>query len=166
MDDTTSAQNESPLIKDSLPKRNSFQLFIYSIILIFILGICIMHSAVAALCISHAESEKDTGQVFLALYMILMSAILFTFETVQLRPIELFDGYFKRNFGFLYNPASKGCFMFFVGLMAFGLDLDHPKGLDLLSGIVTCGFGIFLAMFYLAQPKFFPPVVKHYDGKI
>lgn len=69
------------------------------------LGMAIMTAASGALGVKNAGSDAGLG--FIGLYLILFSAILFTFEVIQIRPCEALDNIYKRNFGFLYGMNGK-----------------------------------------------------------
>lgn len=69
------------------------------------LGLSIMTAASGALAVKNAGSDAGVG--FVGLYLILFSAILFTYEAIQIRPCEALDNIYKRNFGFLYGMNGK-----------------------------------------------------------
>lgn len=75
------------------------------------LGGAIMMAAAGALGIKDANSVNDTGLVFIGLYMHIFAAILFCYEAIQIRPCEILDTFYKRNFGFLYGPNGKGAYL-------------------------------------------------------
>ena len=56
------------------------------------------------------DSTVNTQIVFMGIYLIVFAAVLFSYEVIQLLPVEFLDNQFKRNFGFLYGPIGKGCF--------------------------------------------------------
>jgi hypothetical protein len=56
----------------------------------------------------------------------------------------------------LISSHSLLCDHHSVGLMGFGLNLAHPKYLDILSAIVTCSFGALLALIYCAVRSSLP----------
>lgn len=112
MDNSTSGRNTSLLNDDATSKLTGTQKLISGVLTFFIIGLCVMNSAVAALCISEADSAKSTGQVFLSLYMIVFALVIFLFEISQIGPIKYLDDYFAKNFGFMYNPIGKGFYLF------------------------------------------------------
>lgn len=71
-----------------------------------------MNSSVGALCISDAENIKSTGQVFLALYMILFAGLLFAIELNYLIPTPGLDEFIDANLGFAKGPTGIGGFLF------------------------------------------------------
>jgi hypothetical protein len=74
-------------------------------------GLSLMVSWNGALAITSADSAKDAGSIFVGLYMILFAIILFTFEVLQLMPLEALDNIYKKNFGFLYGNLGKSFYM-------------------------------------------------------
>lgn len=91
------------------PKYKSL---VSAILTVFNCGCCVMMAATGALGVGAVDSEKDIGVVFVGLYMILFAAILFCYETIQIKPCAALDNFYKRNFGFLYGPMGKGLYMF------------------------------------------------------
>jgi hypothetical protein len=77
-----------------------------------IFGICVMNAMVGALCIIDAENIKSTGQVFLALYMILFAGLLFSIEINYLVRVPGLDEFIEGNLGFAQSPPGIGGFLF------------------------------------------------------
>lgn len=75
------------------------------------LGLSFMVAATGAIAVGDVNNVDDSGQVFVGLYIILFSAILFTFEVLQLKPNSKLDDIFKKNFGFLYGNIGKPCYL-------------------------------------------------------
>lgn len=107
-----SAGRSNTLLDDAEPKKTGSQKACLGFITFWIFGLCVMNSSVAALCISEADGADDTEQVFLGLYMIMFAAIIFLFEISQIGPIKFLDSFYSNNFGFMYNPIGKGCYLF------------------------------------------------------
>jgi hypothetical protein len=124
------------------------------------MGAGVMMAAAGALGVGQANNVNDTGIVFIGLYMLIFAAILFCYEAIQIRPCGPLDLFYKRNFGFLYGPNGKGCYLilwvsFFVlmlsfvvphvyfnysiGIMAFGL--KSPRPLAVATGVVVSALG-------------------------
>jgi hypothetical protein len=85
-------------------------------ITVFMMGAAVMMAAVGALGIKDAGSINDTGLVFIGLYMEIFAAILFCHESIQIRPCDALDNFYKRNFGFLYGPNGKGAYLILCAL--------------------------------------------------
>lgn len=79
------------------------------------MGCALFLSATGAYAVKNVGNvsgiDAQTGLIFVALYLMLFSAILFTFEVTQFRPCPAIDDYYKRNFGFLYGATGKGFYM-------------------------------------------------------
>jgi hypothetical protein len=75
------------------------------------MGLAVMMAATGVLGLGEADTADDTGMVFVALYMILFGAILFSHELGQICPVSAVENVMKKNFGFLYGPNGKGLFM-------------------------------------------------------
>lgn len=78
---------------------------------VFMMGAAVMMACAGALGIKEANSVNDTGLVFIGLYMHIFAAILFCYEAIQIRPCDVLDTFYKRNFGFLYGPNGKGAYL-------------------------------------------------------
>lgn len=75
------------------------------------IGLCVFLSFTGVRGIQDSDSVDDTGIVFVAIYLIAFSAILFVYEVVQLYPCEVLDLALKKNFGFLYGVFGKACYL-------------------------------------------------------
>lgn len=53
----------------------------------------------------------STGKIFVSVYMFFFATLLFAFELNQIKPVEVIDHMFKRNFGFLYSYMGKAFFI-------------------------------------------------------
>ena len=114
MDESNGARNTALLDEpsDAAPPKTTSQKMCMGGMAFFIVGMCVMNSSVAALCISEADDAEDADQVFLGIYMILFAIIIFLYEVSQIGPIQFLDNFYSKNFGFLYNPLGKGCYLF------------------------------------------------------
>jgi hypothetical protein len=72
-------------------------------------GLSVMVAATGALAVGGAGSDAGLG--FIGVYLVLFAAILFTFEVLQLYPMEKLDDLYKRNFGFLYGYLGKSFYL-------------------------------------------------------
>jgi hypothetical protein len=104
----TRANSSSAAVGEAGGKHKSV---VKGIILFVTLGCMIFMAATAALSIYDSNKVKDTGVVFVAVYMMIFSAILFCYEVLQTLPMDWLDEIFKQNFGFLYGVIGKCLFI-------------------------------------------------------
>lgn len=60
----------------------------------------------------------DSYQViFMGVYMVIFATTIFFFELFQLlpSPLQCVDDMYKRNFGFMYGPIGRGCYLIMWG---------------------------------------------------
>lgn len=119
-----------------------------------------MMASVGALGIRDANSVSDTGLVFIGLYMHIFAAILFCYESIQIRPCEVLDTFYKRNFGFLYGPNGKGAYLIFTGVMAFGI--ESPRPLAIATGVVVGFLGAVVILVNAKWPEYFDKHEKYH----
>jgi len=105
-------------------------------------------AATGALGIGSSTSIGDANTIFVGLYLIFFSGILFFYECMQMCKCSAIDNIIKRNCGFLYGPFGKGCYLVFIAILTFGI--SDPKDLALGAGVVTILWGILLALLALA----------------
>ena len=53
----------------------------------------------------------DVGKIFVAIYMLFASFMLFCYELIELRKIEWMEHMIRRNFGFLFSFVGKALFI-------------------------------------------------------
>mmetsp|Transcript_18420 Transcript_18420/g.62478 ORF Transcript_18420/g.62478 Transcript_18420/m.62478 type:complete len:180 (+) Transcript_18420:56-595(+) len=123
-----------------------------SVFRFFNAGSAVMMAATGALGIMGADNVDDTGIIFVALYMILFAAILFTFEMVQVYPCELMQRIYRRNFGFLFGTKGKALFIIFIAFLNFGLAVQRT--LSLATGLVLIFLGSLQLIAYLVYPQY------------
>lgn len=75
---------------------------------IIIQNLVIIHLKIFPGMINGVDS---VGKVFIAIYMLFFSILLFMFELVEIRPIESVDYLLRRNFGFLYGAMGKSFYI-------------------------------------------------------
>ena len=75
------------------------------------MGCMVFLAATGALGVISADGVDSTGTVFVGLYLLIFSAIEFTWEVAQLMPADNYvDMAMKKNFGFLYGTVGLGLF--------------------------------------------------------
>jgi len=59
----------------------------------------------------YIDGVEASGKIFVAVYMIFFSSLLFTFELMEIKPTEWVDHLLRRNFGFLYGTMGKSLYI-------------------------------------------------------
>ena len=85
--------------------------------------------------------------------MFFFASLLFVFEGIQIRSVEVLEHLFKRNFGFLYNSLGKSLYIIFIAFLSFGL--GEPLTLSFITGLLLSSFGVAELALYLKFPEFF-----------
>lgn len=117
------------------------------------MGLCLLMAFTSLVGLSSIKDFSATGEIFVAVYMLFFSGLLFLFETVQIKSLEILDNLFRRNFGFLYNTMGKSLFIIFIAFLSFGL--GEPLTLSFICGFLTASFGVAELALYLKFPEFF-----------
>ncbi len=85
--------------------------------------------------------------------MILFAMLLALHEVNEVRPLSTVEGILLRNFGFLFKPFGKGCFIIFIAFLNFGLTVNSQLGLA--TGICLSIVGAGYIFIYLRSPQVF-----------
>lgn len=75
------------------------------------MGLCALMCATALMGLAMLHGIENIGKIFVAVYMIFFSVLLFLFELVQVQPWPSLDHVFQRNFGFLYSAKGKALYI-------------------------------------------------------
>ncbi len=67
--------------------------------------------AIIFLLTGSINDVDSVGKIFIAVYMLFFSMLLFVFEAVEIKPMQYVDHMLRRNFGFLYNAMGKAFFI-------------------------------------------------------
>lgn len=149
-------QQPYPQQQQQAPKENSEvarkRTYVRSTFRFINMGAAVMMAATGAIGLASVKDIEHAGDIFVGLYMVLFAAILFLFETIQIRPCDLPQRVYKRNFGFLYGVKGKAIFMIFIAFLNFGL--SKPKDLALATGIVLIVFGAVQILIHLKWPEY------------
>lgn len=92
------------------PLRTKSPCYFYTLKAVTML-LCILMSATAVLGLSMLNGIEEAGKIFVGVYMLFFSILLFIFELVQVHPWEAADHMFQRNFGFLYSAKGKAFYI-------------------------------------------------------
>jgi hypothetical protein len=61
--------------------------------------------------LGYIDGIESSGKIFIAVYMLFFSSLLFAFEFIRIRPVDWIDHMLLRNFGFLYGALGKSLFI-------------------------------------------------------
>jgi len=75
------------------------------------MGLSCLMCATAVLGLAMLSGIESIGKIFVGVYMIFFSVLLFMFELVQVQPWPSVDHIFQRNFGFLYSAKGKSFYI-------------------------------------------------------
>mmetsp|Transcript_19243 Transcript_19243/g.60526 ORF Transcript_19243/g.60526 Transcript_19243/m.60526 type:complete len:181 (-) Transcript_19243:148-690(-) len=119
-------------------------------------GLCAMMAATGALSIMGFGSinGNQLSGFFVALYLLMFAALWFTFEVMQIQPIDWIVFHLHRNFGFLFHPMGKALFIIFVAFLNFGVKEGDQIGLA--TGLLCIIDGVALIFLYLKYPQWHP----------
>lgn len=147
------SQTEGEEVAGNHLVREGKNKIVYWSLKVVTMGLCLLMAATSFVGLSSIKDISATGEIFVAVYMLFFSGLLFIFETVQIRSLELLDNMFRRNFGFLYNTMGKSLFIIFIAFLSFGL--GEPITLSFICGFLTASFGVAELALYLKFPEFF-----------
>eukprot|EP01036_Dinobryon_divergens_P025443 gene25443-33993_t len=120
---------------------------------VFTILLCILMFATSIIGVQYINGVETSGKIFVATYMFFFSLLLFSFEVVQIWPVEWIDHIYRRNFGFLYGALGKSFFIIFIAFLSFGL--DEPQSLTIMTGVIWACFGGIQVALYLKYPEWF-----------
>ena len=121
-------------------------------------GLAFMVAATGALAVGSANSANDAGSIFVGIYMVGFAAILFVYEVLQLLGVDSLDTMYKKNFGFLYGPIGKSCYLLFIGVLSFGL---NSPSWAIATAVVTIVWSLFQCGLSIVKPDWFEKKVKY-----
>uniref|UniRef100_A0A7R9YBB3 Uncharacterized protein n=1 Tax=Pinguiococcus pyrenoidosus TaxID=172671 RepID=A0A7R9YBB3_9STRA len=124
----------------------------------FFIGCSIFLASVAALSMANvqdADGDKQAEIIFVSIYLILFSGIMFSFEITRYFPNDTLEAIFLRNFGVLYGPAGRGLTYAFFGVLALGnVEVGgQTEQLAISATAITCGFGFIQVCALLGSPS-------------
>ena len=83
----------------------------------------------------------------------MFALLLCLHEVNEVRPINQVESILRRNFGFLFKPFVKGCFIIFIAFLNFGLTVNTNLGMA--TGICLSIVGAGYILLYLRNPEVF-----------
>merc|ERR1712232_1030870 len=101
------------------------------------------------------KNIRDYPEIFIALYMLVFSILLFTYELMWWANIDYLNKVLRKNFGFLYSITGKAMYLIFVAFLCIGLDeklTGNQKWLKWTTGISWLVTGLFFLVLRYFQP--------------
>ena len=117
------------------------------------MALCVLMFSTACVGAQTIDGVNKAGRIFIVVYMLFFSALLFLFEVMQIQKVEWLDHMFQRNFGFLYSVVGKAFFVIFIAFLSFGL--GDPETLSMATGLSLACFGAAIVALYLKYPELF-----------
>jgi len=117
------------------------------------MALCVLMFSTACVGAQTIDGVNKAGRIFIVVYMLFFSGLLFLFEVIQIRKVEWLDHMFQRNFGFLYSVVGKAFFVIFIAFLSFGL--GDPETLSMATGLSLACFGAAIVALYLKYPELF-----------
>ena len=99
-------------------------------------------------------ASTTSGTFFIATYVLFFAALLFSFETLLIRPCPPIDRVYRANFGFLYRPLSKALFFIFLAFLEFGLETGNGNIWGIVCGALLIADGVLYGMCAIARPHY------------
>ena len=117
------------------------------------MALCVLMFVTACIGIQTINGVNTAGKIFIAIYMLFFSVLLFLFEAIQIHKVEWLDHVYQRNFGFLYGVVGKAFFVIFIAFLSFGL--GDPESLSMATGLSLACFGAAKVALFLKYPELF-----------
>lgn len=99
------------------------------------------------------RSMDHFSEIFICVYMVLFSAILFFYEFMWWMTIPKINLYLRKNFGFMFGMKGKGLFLIFVAFLAMGIENGQEEWLRYITGIAYLVVGIFHNFLVCFKPE-------------
>jgi len=115
-------------------------------------------SGLMAILVNFPQFSPD---FFVAVYMMLFGALLFSYEVMTLKAVDFIIGPLRKNFGFLFGIKGKSIFIIFVAFLNFGLNsaAEPAKSLGLATGISFLVSGVLHFGIMLKYPEYLTSAV-------
>jgi len=106
---------------------------------------------------------SDYPEIFIALYMLVFSVLLFCYELMWWMNIDSLNKVLRKNFGFFYSITGKAMYLIFIACLCLGLDTkltSNQKWLKWTTGFSWLGTGLL----FLVLRYFHPDLLKTYQN--
>merc|ERR1712037_693621 len=101
------------------------------------------------------KNISDYPEIFIALYMLVFSVLLFCYELMWWINIDSINNILRKNFGFFYSLTGKAMYLIFVAFLCLGLDnklTGNQKWLKWTTGILWLATGLLFLVLRYFQP--------------
>jgi hypothetical protein len=132
------------------PQEQSKARLLYFVMKLITLALCALMFSTACIALEHISGVANSGQIFVATYMLFFSLLLAALEVAQMQQITWLDHMLRRNFGFLFSAMGKAFFVIFIAFLCFGLDGDLP----IWTGIAVAAYGGSQVVLFLKFPEY------------
>jgi hypothetical protein len=96
----------------------------------------------------------EVAMVFVSVYMILFSVLLFLYELMWWKSIPVVNKNLRTNFGFLYGIKGKATYLIFVAFLVIGLQSDASiQYLRIITGVSYLGTGVLMLFLHFSKPE-------------
>ena len=102
---TTAAANSSA--SEDVP----FKALVQGAFSFMLLGTAILMAFTGFKAIVDVDDADDAGSLFIGLYMFLFAVILFVYEVICIKSVDVLENFYAKNFGFLNGPVGKGLYL-------------------------------------------------------
>ena len=142
------------------PQEQSKARLLYFAMKLITLALCALMFSTACIALEHISGVANSGQIFVATYMLFFSMLLAALEVAQMQHITWLDHMLRRNFGFLFSAMGKAFFVIFIAFLCFGLDGDLP----IWTGIAVAAYGGSQVVLFLKFPEYSDYVPQGYGA--
>mmetsp|Transcript_21618 Transcript_21618/g.32847 ORF Transcript_21618/g.32847 Transcript_21618/m.32847 type:complete len:201 (-) Transcript_21618:212-814(-) len=141
---TTNA-NAAGMSNDSGSKTNWFQ----RLLSLFSIGLAAM---MCCLGVFGIMEQTELAEIFVSIYMILFSVLLFLYELMWWYSIDSVNVNLRKNFGFMYGVRGKALYLIFVAFLVIGLKNDvSVKFLRYMTGGCFLGTGVLMLVLHYGK---------------
>ncbi|KAL7473513.1 hypothetical protein ACHAXS_013968 [Conticribra weissflogii] len=142
------AANPNSSATSNAPRKNSN--WIQRILSILCMGLAAM---MCCLGVFGILEHGELSEIFVSIYMILFSILLFCYELMWWTSIDKINRNLRMNFGFLYGVKGKAAYLIFIALLVIGLKDDvDVKFLRYMTGGSYLGIGVILLFLHVTKP--------------
>jgi len=117
---------------------------------LFSIGLAAMMCCLGAFGIME---QTELAEIFVSIYMILFSVLLFLYELMWWYSIDSVNVNLRKNFGFMYGVRGKALYLIFVAFLVIGLKNDvSVKFLRYMTGGCFLGTGVLMLFLHYGKP--------------